>query len=89
MLRCVCSHTRPACPLTAGAILGLSNTCGALGAVIGISLCGLLLDATGSWEVSMYVPLIAMLLVGNYIYVAHGNNEPIDFDSQAAGEAAA
>ncbi|KAI8464026.1 MAG: major facilitator superfamily domain-containing protein [Monoraphidium minutum] len=68
----------------AGAILGLSNTCGALGAVTGVSFCGFLLDATGSWELSMYAPLIAMLVVGNYIYVAHCGNAHIDFDARAA-----
>ncbi|KXZ47179.1 hypothetical protein GPECTOR_37g185 [Gonium pectorale] len=68
----------------AGAILGISNTCGALGAVSGIAACGVLLDATGgSWEASMYGPLIAALLLGIYAYVAHCNNEPIDFDARA------
>lgn len=67
----------------AGAILGLSNTCGALGAVIGNAGCGYLLDSTGSWDLSMYMPLIVSLLAGNYIYVAHCNNQPIDFDKRA------
>ncbi|KAG2486558.1 hypothetical protein HYH03_014729 [Edaphochlamys debaryana] len=72
----------------AGALLGISNTCGALGAVFGIAACGFLLDATaamygtGSWEISMYGPLIAALLAGIYAYVAHCNNNPIDFDSR-------
>ncbi len=66
-----------------GAILGLSNTCGALGAVTGIAACGWLLDATGSWETSMYWPLIGMLGLGIYTYVAHCNNLPIDFDARA------
>ncbi|KAG2451983.1 hypothetical protein HYH02_003754 [Chlamydomonas schloesseri] len=67
----------------AGALLGISNTCGALGAVTGIAACGLLLDATGgSWEAGLYYPLIGVLLAGIYAYVAHCNNNPIDFDAR-------
>ncbi|KAG2441576.1 hypothetical protein HXX76_003197 [Chlamydomonas incerta] len=67
----------------AGALLGISNTCGALGAVTGIAACGLLLDATGgSWEAGLYWPLIGVLLAGIYAYVAHCDNNPIDFDAR-------
>jgi hypothetical protein len=51
-----------------------------------VSFVGLLLDATGSWELSMHAPLILMLLIGNYVYVAHCDNRPIDFDARAAAE---
>lgn len=40
------------------------------------------LPTGGSWEAGLYYPLIGMLLAGIYAYVAHCNNNPIDFDSR-------
>ena len=67
-------------PKYAGAMLGLTNTSGALAGILGVSAVGVLFDATGSWDLALIVPNIALMVVGSACFTFLGRNEPIDFD---------
>lgn len=55
-------------PVYAGALLGLSNTAGALPGILGVTSVGLLLDRTSSWGASLFYPTAACQLIGLVVY---------------------
>jgi hypothetical protein len=60
--------------------LGLTNTSGAVAGIIGVSAVGMLLDATGSWDMALFSPSILLLICGSLSYTIQVKNEAIDFD---------
>ena len=76
----VCSTHGDMSPKYAGALLGLTNTSGALAGIIGVSAVGILFDATGSWDAALMLPNIALMLAGSACFTFLGKNEPVDFD---------
>jgi MFS transporter, ACS family, solute carrier family 17 (sodium-dependent inorganic phosphate cotransporter), other len=59
----------------ASALLGISNTAGALPGILGVALAGILLDATGDWASAVFLPIAAVQLFGAVIYTAFGSSE--------------
>ena len=49
-------------PRYAGILLGFSNTAGTLPGIIGVTLTGMILDATGSWQ------LVFLISAGIYVF---------------------
>lgn len=66
-------------PRYAGALLGISNTAGALPGIIGVSLVGLVLDKTGSWTQALFVPIGLCYLFGLICFTALGSSERQEF----------
>lgn len=62
-----CNH-QDLSPKYAAALLGLSNTAGALPGVLGVTFAGYLLDKTGSWASALFFPTAACQLFGLVIY---------------------
>ena len=48
-------------PRYAGILLGFSNTAGTIPGIVGVTLTGMILDATGSWQ------LVFLISAGIYI----------------------
>lgn len=69
-----CNH-QDLSPKYAGALLGLSNTAGALPGVLGVTAAGYLLDKTGSWAWALFFPTAACQLVGLVIYTLFGSSK--------------
>ncbi|KAL6749075.1 major facilitator superfamily domain-containing protein [Haematococcus lacustris] len=69
-------------PKYASALLSMSNTAGALPGVIGVTLVGMLYDATQSWQVALFMPSAVFMVIGAYAYCVHCRNTYIDFDNQ-------
>ena len=76
-----CTH-QDMSPKYAPAMLGLTNTAGALPGIVGVATVGFLLDQTQSWELALFLPSAVCMVAGAVVYLAHGRNELIDFDSQ-------
>ena len=51
-------------PRYAGILLGFSNTAGTIPGILGVTLTGMILDATGSWQ------LVFMISAGIYVFGA-------------------
>ena len=62
-------------PKYAGALLGISNTAGAIPGVLGITSVGFLLDKTNSWGPSLFYPIIFCQLFGLVIYTLFASSE--------------
>ena len=62
-----CNH-QDLSPKYAAALLGLTNTAGALPGVLGVTAAGYLLDVTGSWSYALFYPTIACQVFGLVIY---------------------
>ena len=62
-------------PKYAAALLGITNTAGAIPGVLGISSVGVLLDKTNSWSISLFFPIIACQLFGLIIYSIFASSE--------------
>jgi len=75
-----CTHQDMAAKY-AGALLGLTNTAGALSGVMGVSAVGILFDATHSWDAALFLPNVAFLAAGSACFTLFGRHEPIDFDA--------
>jgi MFS transporter, ACS family, solute carrier family 17 (sodium-dependent inorganic phosphate cotransporter), other len=67
--------TTPGCCRYASALLGISNTAGALPGVLGVALAGILLDTTGSWALAVFFPIAAVQLFGLVVYSSFGSSE--------------
>jgi len=68
-------------PRYASILLGLSNTAGALPGVLGVWAAGLLLDATGSWPLALFLPTAAAQLLGALIFTLFGSGENQGWDA--------
>ena len=62
-----CNH-QDLSPKYASALLGLSNTAGALPGVLGVTLAGHLLDQTGSWAQALFFPTAVCQVFGLIVY---------------------
>lgn len=62
-------------PKYAGALLGITNTAGALPGVLGITSVGFLLDKTNSWASSLFFPIIFFQVFGLIIYSIFASSE--------------
>lgn len=63
----------------AGPLLGLTNTSGAVPGIVGVAVVGVLLDATDSWQLALFAPIIACFLAGTFVYVRHASSEEQDY----------
>jgi MFS transporter, ACS family, solute carrier family 17 (sodium-dependent inorganic phosphate cotransporter), other len=59
----------------ASALLGISNTAGALPGVFGVALAGLMLDKTNNWALAVFLPIAVVQLFGTVIYSIFGSSE--------------
>lgn len=66
------------------ALLGLTNTSGAVPGIIGVAATGMLFDATGSWGAALFLPTAFFLTTGALVYILAGSNAPEDFDAPGA-----
>jgi len=69
-----CNH-QDLSPKYAGALLGLSNTAGALPGILGVTAVGVLLDKTSSWSAALFVPTAIAQCVGLLLYTAFASSE--------------
>ena len=67
-------------PKYAGALLGISNTAGAIPGVLGITSVGFLLDRTNAWGPSLFYPIIFCQLFGLIIYTIFASSEARDWE---------
>lgn len=67
-------------PRYAGAMLGLSNTAGAIPGALGTTSVGFLLDTTNSWGWSLFYPSAALYLVGLVVYSTLASSERQGWD---------
>lgn len=74
-----CNH-QDLSPKYAAALLGLSNTAGALPGVLGVTAAGYLLDATGSWAWALFYPTAFCQVIGLIIYTIFGSSQRQDWD---------
>ena len=59
----------------ASALLGISNTAGALPGVFGVVLAGFLLDSNASWAEAVFLPIAAIQVVGTIVFSLFGSSE--------------
>ncbi|KAI8466882.1 MAG: major facilitator superfamily domain-containing protein [Monoraphidium minutum] len=78
-----CTH-QDLSPKYSSALLGLTNTAGAVPGIIGVTATGLLYDATGSWAAALFLPTAFFLTTGAAVYGFAGRNAPEDFDAPGA-----
>ncbi|KIZ04724.1 putative anion transporter 6 [Monoraphidium neglectum] len=69
-----CNH-QDLSPKYASALLGITNTAGALPGVLGVTSAGYLLDATGSWALALFFPTAACQLFGAVFYSIFASSE--------------
>ena len=62
-------------PEYAGALLGLSNTAGALPGILGVTSVGFLLDKTQSWGASLFYPTAICQVVGLIVYTTFASSK--------------
>lgn len=74
-----CNH-QDLSPKYAAALLGLSNTAGALPGVLGVTAAGYLLDQTGSWAQALFFPTAACQLVGLVVYSIFASSKRQDWE---------
>ena len=63
-------------PRYAGALMGLSNTAGTLPGVIGVTVTGYLLDATGSWPLVFGIAAV-LYVAGTVVWLVFARGEPL------------
>eukprot|EP00803_Ostreobium_quekettii_P003718 evm.model.scf_1083.5 EVM.evm.TU.scf_1083.5 scf_1083:48497-52568(-) len=59
----------------ASALLGISNTAGAVPGILGVWSTGYLLDLTGSWPLALFYPIAACQLFGLLVYTVCGSSK--------------
>lgn len=69
-----CNH-QDLSPRFASALLGISNTAGAIPGILGVWSAGYLLDVTGSWSKSLFYPIAACQVVGFIVYSLFGSSK--------------
>ncbi|KAI8468569.1 MAG: major facilitator superfamily domain-containing protein [Monoraphidium minutum] len=80
-----CTH-QDLSPKYAPALLGLTNTAGAVPGIVGVAATGMLYDATGSWPAALFLPTALFLTTGAAAYALAGSNAPEDFDAAGADD---
>ena len=74
-----CNH-QDLSPKYAAALLGLTNTAGALPGVLGVTAAGYLLDVTGSWAYALFYPTAACQIFGLVVYTLLGSSKRQGWD---------
>lgn len=69
-----CNH-QDLSPKYAGALLGITNTAGALPGVLGVTMAGYLFDMTASWDLALFYPTAACQLFGALVYSLLASSE--------------
>ncbi|KAG1653261.1 hypothetical protein FOA52_004275 [Chlamydomonas sp. UWO 241] len=69
-----CNH-QDLSPRYAGALLGITNTAGALPGVLGVAAAGYMLDVTGSWALAVFYPTAICQLLGFVFYTLFASSE--------------
>jgi ACS family sodium-dependent inorganic phosphate cotransporter len=69
-----CNH-QDLSPRYAGALLGITNTAGALPGVLGVAAAGYLLDITNSWALAIFYPTAICQLLGALFYLKFASSE--------------
>uniref|UniRef100_A0A7R9YQ47 Major facilitator superfamily (MFS) profile domain-containing protein n=1 Tax=Chlamydomonas euryale TaxID=1486919 RepID=A0A7R9YQ47_9CHLO len=69
-----CNH-QDLSPKYAGALLGITNTAGALPGVLGVTAAGYFLDATGSWSAALFFPAAFCQISGFLFYTIFASSE--------------
>lgn len=80
-----CTH-QDLSPKYSSAMLGLTNTSGAIPGILGVAFTGWLYDTTGSWSAALFYPTIFFLLTGAAAYTVLGSNAAEDFDRPGLDE---
>lgn len=75
-----CTH-QDLSPKYSSAMLGLTNTSGAVPGIVGVAFTGFLYDKTGSWPVALFYPTMFFLLTGAAVYTLLGSNAAEDYDA--------
>ena len=65
----------------AGAMLGLTNTTGAIAGILSVSAVGVLKELTHSWDAALIVPNVIVLTAGSLCYTLLCRNSLVDFDA--------
>jgi ACS family sodium-dependent inorganic phosphate cotransporter len=76
-----CNH-QDLSPRYASLLLGVSNTAGALPGVLGVWAAGMVLDATGSWALALFLPTAAAQLLGAVVFTLFGSGENQGWDNE-------
>jgi ACS family sodium-dependent inorganic phosphate cotransporter len=71
---CLTLPNHPLVPFS-GALLGITNTAGALPGVLGVAAAGYLLDLTGSWALAVFFPTAICQLIGFTFYTLFASSE--------------
>ena len=81
-----CNH-QDLSPKYASILLGITNTAGALPGVTVVAAVGYLLDKTGSWALSLFLPIIFFQVFGAIVWQLFASGERIYFtgDKKPAG----
>ena len=74
-----CNH-QDLSPKYASLLLGISNTAGALPGVLGVWAAGVMLDATNSWSLALFLPTAAAQLLGTLVFSLFGSGENQGWD---------
>ncbi|GIL88401.1 hypothetical protein Vretimale_15008 [Volvox reticuliferus] len=69
-----CNH-QDLSPKYASALLGITNTAGAVPGVLGVSAAGYLLDTTASWALALFIPTAICQLFGAAVYSVLASSE--------------
>lgn len=69
-----CNH-QDLSPKFAGALLGITNTAGALPGVLGVAAAGYLLDITNSWALAVFFPTAICQTIGALFYTTFASSE--------------
>jgi ACS family sodium-dependent inorganic phosphate cotransporter len=80
-----CTH-QDLSPKYSSALLGLTNTAGAIPGIVGVAATGLLYDRTGSWAAALFLPTAFFLTTGAVVYTLLGSNAQEDFDADGADD---
>lgn len=80
LIRCCAVYAVLCCaqdlsPKYASALLGITNTAGAIPGVLGVTSAGYLLDATNSWQLALFLPTAACQLFGAVFYTIFASSE--------------
>ena len=78
-----CNH-QDLSPRYASILLGISNTAGALPGVLGVWAAGMMLDATGSWALALFLPTAAAQVLGAVVFSLFGSGENQGWDNDDA-----
>lgn len=80
-----CSH-QDMSPKYGPIMLSWTNTWASLPGIFGISLTGILLEQTGSWNLALFYPTITAMLAALAVYIKWGDSDLQDFKATSEQE---